>query len=159
MVSTAGEGGARYLTRVQTVYHEGRCNFRVLFGKPIDASRQVTTRGTTRGSVRFMPGARFAVDLWTCNRYGTRQWCCFVCEAIGPDEEGTGVPCVRPAARVLLRTRGAAQSRLFLAWLREVEEAGLDPLDCPAAVFEAAHFRLQGSRADRTLPRRLSGRL
>jgi Protein of unknown function (DUF2840) len=156
---TAGQGDVRYLTRVQTVYQEGSCNFRVLFGKPIDSSRQVTTHGRTRGSVRFMRGARFAVDLWSCNRFGTRQWCCYVCEAIGPDEEGLCVPCVKPAARVLLSTRGAAQSRLLLAWLRELEEVGIDLLHCPAALFEAAHFRLQGSRADRTPPRRLSGQL
>ena len=82
---------------------------------------------------------------------------CAVCEAIGPGEEGDLVPWVMPAARVLLHTRGAAQSRLFLAWLAESEESGVDPLTCPAETFEAAHYRLQGSRADRTPARRLSG--
>jgi len=69
------------------------------------------------------------------------------------------VPRVAPAARVLLHTRGAAQSRVFLAWLTELEKSGIDPVTCPRDVFEAAHFRLQGSRADVTPARRLSGRL
>jgi hypothetical protein len=87
------------------------------------------------------------------------QWRCVVCEAIGPGEEGVMVPTVTPVVRVLLESHGAAQSRLFLAWLRGLESAGIDPLECPRETFEAAHFRLHGCRADRTPPQRLSGRL
>jgi hypothetical protein len=158
-MSGAGEPLPLYLTVVHTLYHEGRHNFRVLFGKPIEVKTRLRITGHTRGVARFAPGARFALDLWTCNTYGTRQWRCFVCEAIRPGEEGDRVPCVVPAARVLLHTKGTAQSQLFLTWLRDLEEGGVDLAGCPAAVFEAAHFRLQGSRADRTRPGRLSGRL
>jgi hypothetical protein len=59
---------------------------------------------------------------------------------------------------VLLSTKGAAQSRVFLAWLDQLEKSGIDPVTCPRETFEAAYFRLQGSRADITPPRRLSGR-
>jgi len=109
--------------------------------------------------VSFASGARFALDLWARNAYGTIQWRCFVCEALRVGESGELVPYVAPAARVLLSTRGAAQSRLFLAWLKYLEEEGVDVLSCPAATFDAAHFRLQGSRADTTPPQYLSGRL
>jgi hypothetical protein len=47
---------------------------------------------------------------------------------------------------------------VFLAWLDQLEKSGIDPVTCPRETFEAAHFRLQGSRADITPPRRLSGR-
>jgi hypothetical protein len=150
---------ARHLTSVQTLYREGRQNYRVLFGEPLHTQTRARAEGFTVTVSRFVPGARFALDLWACNPYGTIRWRCFVCEAIGPGEEGDRVPMVAPAARVLLHTQGAAQSRLFLAWLRELDEAGFDPLTCPHETFEAAHFRLHGSRADITPARRLSARL
>jgi hypothetical protein len=149
----------RYLTTVRTLYVEGRKNYRVLFGTPLRTHTLGRWEGYTRLLVCFARGARFALDLWARNAYGTAQWRCFVCEAIGPGEEGVNLPTVTPAARVLLHTQGAAQSRLFLAWLRELELDGIDPLACPREIFEAAHLRLHGCRADRTPPQRLSGRL
>ena len=156
---TAGEKATTLVrvTPVHTLYREGRKNFRALFGTPLRTETLARAEGYTAKILSFVRGARFALDLWACNSYGTIQWRCFVCEAIGPGEEGGCVPFVTPAARILLHTQGAAQSRLFLAWLREIEESGVDPLTCPQATFEAAHFRLQGSRADRTPARRLSG--
>jgi hypothetical protein len=147
----------RHLTSVQTLYREARQNYRVLFGEPVRTHRLARAEGFTVTVLSFPAGARFALDLWACNRYGTIRWRCFVCEAIGPGDEGDRVPLVAPAAKVLLHTQGAAQSRLFLAWLRELQERGVDPVRCPAETFEAAHFRLHGSRADKTPARRLSG--
>lgn len=146
-----------YLTSVYTQFLEGVRNFRVLFGVPFRCVTLRERQGETLKVYYFGEGSRFALDFWARNAYGTIQWRCFVCEAIAPGFEADAVPYVRPAAKVLLQTKGAAQSRLFLAWLAELEGRGVDPLSCPSETFESAHFRLQGSRADRTSPRRLSG--
>ena len=146
-------------TQVHEEFVEGRHNYRLLFGSP---SRQRTVNAEEGHSARanyFLPGTRFGLDLWSRNSYGTVRWRCFVCEAVRPGQSAERVPFVTPAATVLLSTKGAAQSRLFLAWLAGIEEEGVDLLSCPADFFVAAHFRLQGSRADTTLPARLSGRL
>ena len=146
-----------HLTTVQTIFHGGRKNYRMLLGTPHRCETQVCIEGLTRKVYQFAPSARFALDLWACNRYGTIAWRCYVCEAIAPEMPADTVPFVTPGARVLLHTRGAAQSRLFLSWLADFESRGLDPLRCPAETFEAVHFRLQGSRADKTSIRTLSG--
>ena len=146
-----------FLTTVQTLFRAGQCNHRVLFGVPFRRRVVEVAAGHSRELFYFVPGARFGLDLWIRNAYGTIQWRCFVCEAIKPGTEAMAVPFVVPAATVLLHTKGAAQSRLFLEWLTELEESGIEPLKCPAETFEAAHFRLQGSRADETPARRLSG--
>ena len=146
-------------TQVHEEFVEGRRNYRLLFGSP---SRQHTVNAEEGYSARanyFLPGTRFGLDLWSRNDYGTVRWRCFVCEAVQPGESAERVPFVTPAATVLLSTKGAAQSRLFLAWLAGLEGEGVDILACSADLFVAAHFRLQGSRADTTLPARLSGRL
>jgi Protein of unknown function (DUF2840) len=157
--STATPAATIYFTRVYSQFREGLKNYRVLFGAPdaIETVRQI--EGQTDQVYFFASAKRFAIDLWKRNAYGTIQWRCVVCEAVGPGILADTVPCVTPAARVLLHTTGAAQSRLFLAWLAELESAGVDPLQCPSAMFEAAHFRLQGLRADRMPARRLSGLL
>jgi hypothetical protein len=147
-----------FLTTVQTLFRAEQCNHRVLFGVPFRRRVVAVGEGHSRELCYFAPGARFGLDLWIRNAYGSIQWRCFVCQAIKPGTAAVAVPFVVPAATVLLHTKGAAQSRLFLEWLTELEESGIDPLTCPAATFEAAHFRLQGSRADRTPARRLSGR-
>jgi hypothetical protein len=156
---SANARAPRALTAVHTRVHEGVCQYRILFGLPIQR-RWFPSRGTDRRAVwYFSAGSRFALNLWACNTYGTIRWRCFVCEAIAPNQAADTVPFVNPAARVLLSTRGAAQSRLFLAWLAEREASGMDPATCPAQIFEAAHFRLHGSRIERLSPCQLSGHL
>ncbi len=76
------------VTTVRTDYREGRRNHRVLFGTPLRTDTLDRTEGYTTQVWSFARGARFALDLWVCNAYGTIQWRCFVCEAIGPGDDG-----------------------------------------------------------------------
>lgn len=145
------------LTQVREEFVESRHNYRLLFGRPESSRTALARQGYTARLSYFSAGSRFALDLWSRNTYGTVRWRCFVCETVIPGDEAERVPFVTPAARVLLSTQGAAQSRLFLAWVALITEQGVDPLVCPADLFLAAHFRLHGSRADRTQPQRLSG--
>ena len=145
------------LTQVREEFAEGRHNYRLLFGRPESTRTALSRPGYTARLNYFTAGVRFALDLWSRNTYGTVRWRCFVCETVNPGDEAERVPFVTPAARVLLSTKGAAQSRLFLAWVALLTEQGVDPLACPADLFLAAHFRLHGSRADKTAPERLSG--
>jgi hypothetical protein len=145
------------LTQVREEFAEGRHNYRLLFGRPESSRTALARQGYTARLSYFSAGSRFALDLWSRNTYGTVRWRCFVCETVSPGDEAERVPFVTPAARVLLSTQGAVQSRVFLAWLALITEQGVDPLECPADLFLAAHFRLHGSRADRTQPQRLGG--
>ena len=147
------------LTLVREEFVVGRHNYRLLFGRPDTSRTALSRQGYTARLSYFTEGCRFALDLWSRNTYGTVRWRCFVCETVRPGDEAERVPFVAPAARVLLSSKGAAQSRLFLAWIALVTEQGVDPLTCPADLFLAAHFRLHGSRADRSPPQRLSGYL
>jgi hypothetical protein len=161
-LSAAGQGADTsrakvYLTQVFTQFREGVNNYRVLFGVPEKIETVHQIQGETEQVYYFAAGERFALDLWKRNAYGTIQWRCFVCEAVAPGMKAETVPCIAPAAKVLLHTQGAARSRLFLTWLADLQSAGVNLLQCPPETFEAAHFRLQGSRADRTPSRRLSG--
>jgi hypothetical protein len=158
-IEIPGDAQHPTVVTVHTSFHEGHHNYRVLFGAPLRIDYLHREEGISRCVFSFGPGARFGLDLWRRNDYGTIQWRCFVCEAVAPGPDLEFVPLVTPGARVLLHTKGAAQSRLFLAWLADLESRDIDLLHCPRETFEAAHFRLHGSRADTTPPTRLSGRL
>jgi hypothetical protein len=158
-IETPGDAVHTRFTTVHTAFHEGHHNYRVLFGAPLRVDFLHREEGISRGVYSFDPGARFGLDLWRRKKNGTIQWRCFVCEAVPPGLNRETIPFVTPDVRVLMHTKGAAQSRLFLAWLADLESRAVDLIKCPRETFEAAHFRLHGSRADTTPPQRLSGRL
>ena len=116
-------------------------------------------RGHLRVRHEFAAGSRFILDLWRRNEYGTLQWSCYVAECGAPGQVIQSVPFVVPGARVLLFTRGAAQSKAFLAWLYDLNHRGIDPLHCPTETFEAVHFRLHGRRSHQWQIAALNGTL
>ena len=142
-------------TQVNELFMDGQRNYRLLFGQPAFSRLLPAREGLTARAHFFAAGSRFALDLWARNAYGTVRWRAFICEAVRPGERAERVPFVAPAASVLLSTKGAAQSRLALAWLASLETRGTDLLTCPAEQFIAAHLRLQGTRADSARPEHL----
>jgi hypothetical protein len=136
-----------FVTAVVSEYTVKRCHHRVLFGEPVRRVLLARSRGHIRVRHEFVEHSRFVLDLWRRNQYGTLQWRCYVCVSGSPGERLESVPFVSPGARVLLATRGAAQSKAFLAWLYDLQRRGVDPLRCASETFEAVHFRLRGRRA------------
>jgi Protein of unknown function (DUF2840) len=136
----------RFVTSVISEFTAKRCHHRVLFGEPERRVLLSRRRGHIRVRHEFLNATRFVLDLWRRNEYGTLQWRCYVCECGAPGQLLESVPFVSPGAHVLLSTKGAAQSKAFLAWLHDFQHRGGDPLSCPKETFEAVHFRLHGRR-------------
>ena len=149
----------QFVTAVVSEYTVKRCHHRVLFGAPTKRVLLARRRGHLRVRHEFAAGSRFILDLWRRNEYGTLQWSCYVAECGAPGQVIQSVPFVIPGARVLLFTRGAAQSKAFLAWLYDLNHRGIDPLHCPAETFEAVHFRLHGRRSHQWQIAALNGTL
>lgn len=146
-----------FLTTVITEFKSKDRHHRILFGEPVRRSVLIRVKGHLKVRHEFAQDARFVLDLWRRNEYGTLQWRCFVCESVAPGDSAQGVPQVIPGARVLLVTKGAAESRIFLSWAYAVSRSGVDLLRIPRETFEAAHFRLKGSRAQGLHVNTLSG--
>lgn len=145
------------LTTVITEFKAKDCHHRVLFGEPVARAILIRRKGHLLVRHQFRPESRFVLDLWRRNEHGTLQWRCFVCEAAAPGKLAQRVPRVIPGACVLLSTQGAAESKVFLAWVYRLAHGGTDVLRMPYEAFEAAHFRLKGSRAQGLDPSTLSG--
>lgn len=156
---TASQRGAelsRHLTTVVTEFKAKDCHHRILFGAPVSRRILLKVKGHLKVRQEFSPGARFVLELWRRNTHGTLQWRCFVCETVAPGELAQRVPRVIPGARILLATQGAGESKIFLSWLYALAHGGTDVLKVPCETFEAAHFRLKGSRVLGLDPKRLS---
>lgn len=105
---------------VVEAFEEGRANRRVIVGKPSHTGPWKTGKdGTRRRLLGFDQGARFVLDCWERNDYGTTRWRVVVCEALPPGERGTRVPAIRPGVALLADVTGAARVRAFLAWMRQ----------------------------------------
>lgn len=105
---------------VVEAFDEGRANRRVIVGTPSKTGAWKAGKdGIRRRLLGFDQGARFVLDCWERNDYGTTRWRVVVCEALPPGEQGARVPSVRPGVALLADIQGAARVRSFLSWLRQ----------------------------------------
>ena len=139
------EDQPQFLTRVETLFHEGRCNYRLLFGYPLR-----TVEKERQGDLfikkysYFKPGDLFALDLWERNAYGTTKWAVYVLQAALPGEMAVRVPLVTPATKVLLEAIGKDQAQAALRFLKEIEERTDPTTLCPNR-FLLTDFRVKAS--------------
>lgn len=131
------------LTQVELVYEQGVRNYRLLFGRPFKVITQERTYGRmTKQLALFKPGDVFALDLWDCGEYGTKEWSVFVLQAVAPGEVANPVPQVSPAAKILLEARGITKAKQAIRELQEIQNR-VDPTTLPAARFLLTDFRLK----------------
>jgi len=144
---------SHFLTQVETVYLQGRLNYRLLFGHPVRVVENDFVYGErTRKTSYFQPGEIFALDLWRRNEYGTSAWAVYVLQAAEPGEEAMPVPQVKPAVKVLLEAVGQTHAKQALRLLREIEER-TDPATLPANRFLLTDFRLKAAAKSPTAGR------
>jgi hypothetical protein len=134
-----------FLTRVETLFLEGRCNYRLIFGHPLKVVQQeFEFNRITRKHAFFKPGDIFALDLWDRNAYGTTKWAVYVLQAAGPDEASVPVPQVEPAAKVLVEAVGKEHAQVALRVLKEIEER-TDPTTLSPNRFLLTDFRIKAA--------------
>ena len=131
------------LTQVELVYEQGVRNYRLLFGRPFKVITQERTYGRmTKQLALFKPGDVFALDLWDCGPYGTKEWSVFVLQAVAPGDVAHPVPQVSPAAKILLEARGITKAKQAIKELQEIQDR-VDPTTLPAGRFLLTDFRLK----------------
>jgi hypothetical protein len=131
-----------YLTEVESLYIEGKLNYRLIFGHPLKVvEREFTYGKCTRTSAYFKPGDIFGLDLW--------QRAVYVLQAAKPGDTALTVPQVRPAAIVLLEAVGVNRARQALRVIAEIEER-VDPPTLLAERYLLTDFRLKACARQRS---------
>ncbi len=96
----------------------------------------------TKQLALFKPGDVFALDLWDCGQYGTKEWSVFVLQAVAPGDVANPVPQVLPAAKILLEARGVAKAKQAIKELQQIQDR-VDPTTLPPARFLLTDFRIK----------------
>lgn len=140
-----------YLTTAALHYLDGRRNYRLLFGNPVNLVTEDYRYGETHDVAYFRPGSIFAVDLWDRNEYGTMRWRVYILKAGAVGEVVDAVPQIQPGAHILLHVKGTRRCKLLMQWLRLVEAEG-DPAARPADFYTVRHHIIDGSPERRLSP-------
>ena len=127
------------LTVVTEHYRKNRQNYRILFGVP---SRCVRLDWQRKLQV-FRPGALFAYERWTGNKYGTQSWSIVVCRASNDGRSLTRLPGILPGVGVLIHAKGRDQCERILSRLDVLKAENVSPLSVPTRQWRAVQTALK----------------
>ena len=133
------------LTHVTLVWHEGKREDWLKFGKPV-ANRIVDRRQRIES---YSAGQVFALVRWASNEYGTVRSAFDIVRAVQAGEPFTTVRQVDPGGDVLLSIRGWPKVAQVFRLIDAIEASGIDPCDVAPDHWRHIHNRL----AARELPR------
>ena len=140
--------GGPQLTHVTLVWHEGKREDWLKFGKPV-ANRIVDRRQRMES---YAAGQVFALVRWASNEYGTVRSTLDIVLAVDAGERCTPIAQVDPGGDVLLSVRGWPKVAQVFRLIDAIEASGIDPCDVAPDHWRHIHNRL----AARELPRSYS---
>jgi len=134
-----------HLTKVHIFFEEKKHTAKLVFGDP-DASENIHyAEQKSSRDIFFKPNKIFALELWTANEYGTREWRTYVLRSVWPGEKANRIPCVTPGAEILLYARGKGRVRKVLTWLRQLQKTKTDFQSLPTDYYRQAHFYIKNN--------------
>ena len=126
------------LTHVTLVWHEGKREDWLKFGKPV-ANRIVDRRQRVES---YTAGQVFALVRWASNEYGTVRSTLDIVRAVDADEPCTPIAQVDPGGDVLLSVRGWPKVAQVFRLTDAIEASGIDPCDVAPDHWRHIHNRL-----------------
>ncbi|MEL7491983.1 MAG: DUF2840 domain-containing protein [Pseudomonadota bacterium] len=125
-------------TAFDIFYVDGRVNYRLLFGAPDRTIRM----DRSRSIALFAQNKTVGYLRWRANEYGTQVWRCFVVRTVAAGDEVTHIPGVKPAAHILLSTRGKTYTKRFLGRLDGLKKRNHALEHVPDAYWRHLHLRV-----------------
>ncbi|MBF9151697.1 DUF2840 domain-containing protein [Novosphingobium jiangmenense] len=140
-----GDDSDRGLTRVALVWHEGRQEDWLKFGKPV--AERIIDRHCREES--YAAGQVFGLVRWASNQYGTVRSSLDIVRAVEPGKTCTPVPQVQPGGDLLLAVRGWPKVAQVFRLIDQIEGAGIDPCEVAPDHWRHIHNRLAGREQPR----------
>ena len=126
------------LTHVTLVWHKGRREDWLKFGKPV-ASR-IIDRRCRRESYRA--GQIFGLVCWAANDYGTTHSSLYIVRAAQAGEQIIPVPQVDPGGDLLLSVHGWPKVASVFRLIDAIEGSGIDPCEVAPDHWRHIHNRI-----------------
>lgn len=134
------------LTHVTLVWHEGRREDWLKFGKPV--AEQIVSRSKRIES--YAAGQVFGLVRWASNEYGTVRSTLHIVRAVVSGEPVTPVPQVDPGGEILLSVHGWPKVVQVFRLIDAIEASGIDPCDVAPDHWRHIHNRMAGREAPRS---------
>lgn len=128
----------RQLTHVTLVWHKGRREDWLKFGKPV--ASQIIDRRCRRES--YCSGQMFGLVCWAANNYGTTHSSLYIVRAVGLGEQVIPVPQVDPGGDLLLSVHGWPKVASVFGLIDAIEASGIDPCEVAPDHWRHIHNRI-----------------
>ncbi len=128
----------RQLTHVTLVWHKGRREDWLKFGKPV--ASQIIDRRCRRES--YCADQIFGLVCWAANDYGTTHSSLYIVRAVGVGEQAIPVPQVDPGGDLLLSVHGWPKVASVFRLIDAIEASGIDPCEVAPDYWRHIHNRI-----------------
>ena len=137
--------GSPPLTHVTLVWHEGKHEDWLKFGKPVET--RIVNRSQRIES--YAPRQVFGLVRWASNDYGTIRSSLIIVCAVGAGEIATPVAQVEPGGEVLLSLHGWPKVTQVFRLIDAIEASGIDPCEVAPDHWRHIHNRMAAREAPR----------
>ena len=142
---TDGLSNHRQLTHVTLVWHKGRREDWLKFGKPV--ASHIIDRRCRRES--YLAGQIFGLVCWAANDYGTTHSSLYIVRALGAGEQVIPVPQVDPGGDLLLSVHGWTKVASVFRLIDAIEATGIDPSEVAPDHWQHIHNRIAARETPR----------
>lgn len=145
--STPADGfsDGRQLTHVTLVWHKGRREDWLKFGKPV-ASRIIDRRCRQES---YCASQIFGLVCWAANDYGTTHSSLYIVRAAQAGEQVIPVPQVDPGGDLLLSVHGWPKVASVFGLIDAIEASGIDPCEVAPEHWRHIHNRIAARETPR----------
>lgn len=133
------------LTHVTLVWHKGRREDWLKFGKPV-ANRIIDRRCRQES---YCPGQIFALVCWAANDYGTTHSSLYIVRAAQAGDQIIPVPQVDPGGDLLLSVHGWTKVTSVFRLIDAIEASGIDPCEVAPDHWRHVHNRIAARETPR----------
>ncbi len=135
----------RHLTHVTLVWHKGRREDWLKFGKPV--ASHIIDRKCRREF--YCAGQIFGLVCWTANDYGTTHSSLYIVRAVGARQQVIPVPQVDPGGDLLLSVHGWPKVASVFRLIDAIEASGIDPCEVAPDHWRHIHNRIAARETPR----------
>jgi hypothetical protein len=140
-----GLSDGRQLTHVTLVWHKGRREDWLKFGKPV--AGRIIDRRCRRES--YSADQVFGLVCWAANDYGTTHSSLYIVRAAHAGEQVIPVPQVDPGGDLLLSVHGWPKVASVFKLIDAIEASGIDPCEVAPDHWRHVHNRIAARETPR----------
>ena len=134
-----------YLTAIESLYIEGKCNHRIIDGVPERVETIRSKEGVAQKISKFSQNKIVAYERWERNQFGTINWEIFVFKTSIPGKMIQSIQGVRPGAELFIYAKGKSKVKELFKVLDELQVKDIKISSLSEGVLRTINNRLHAN--------------